>query len=205
MISCVTPAGTITACVVGAATPPSSSGDGRARWATDECLIELTVAQPHYEGVRFDVEGHIAWLWEITMTRDADLLQIATTLAPHAASACDPRPLTDRWLLGVEWNGDGMTTAIATADLDACMVRYSDEGLPERFLAEDPTRPGRPRFIDDTASGLTATFAGVTAGERFIHHGVVAWAPPSDRAALLDALEVDPSGIRAGLALTDER
>lgn len=196
MFDLVTPFGTVSSRLADVRSPEAATS-----WTTDELEISCTATSPRYDDVTFAVDGHHAWLWRVRVLRDVPRLRFTTRLAPPPTlTELTAEPVQAPWVLGVVWRAGGAVQAIGTSDLDALMVRTGDgEWLPHRYLEElDPTRPGQVPFLERTAVGLSVTFDQPRAGEAFEHHAVIAWSSGGHEAAVMDAMDVEATGILGG-------
>ncbi len=201
-----TPFGQLSSWTVDAPGPDAQPlGGSSLHWVNDDLDVTVTGAPPSYDDVQFDVDGHFAWLWRITVLRDRPQLRIVTRLTPDEAfHRLRAAPVHEPWVLGVRWDRDGIVGAIGTSDLDALSIRGADGRLfPERYLDDvDPSRPGHVPFIERTDMGIVATFASPRAGEAFSHHTAVAWAPSPRAQHVMNAVEVESDGILRGAIAT---
>lgn len=166
-----------------------------ALWSSPAARIELVVAAPTYPGVAFDVDGHAAWLWRVRLDGPCDELGFRTVFRAVPNLVSDPA--ASDWMFGTTWTGAGLVQALGTSNPEALAIRTgAGEWLPQRYLDDlDPSRPGSAPFLERGAAGLRATFAAPLVGDRFEHHATVAWAPAARRDAVVDAVDVEATGI----------
>ncbi len=169
-----------------------------ALWSTPAARIELVFATPVYPDATFDVAGLSTWLWRVRLDGSCDEVGFRTVFREHSALLSEP--VASDWMFGTSWSDAGTFQALGTSNPEALAIRTgAGEWLPERYLEDlDPSRPGTAPFLDRGPAGLRATFTSPRPGERFEHHATIAWADASRRAGVLDAVDVEATGVLRG-------